>query len=197
MSLPSFVRWRSLAGSRDSWPPWLSSARTIDLSINHPRHVRRCQCCCRGSSTKSPMMLLPQRPSTCLTAQPAADLLPIRSCAQFSSLRPQGRRATLKVSAFESQAQPWKKSPAASSSRCAAAPALLFLSPVGSAACRLGSACRSGCSDVPWNYGEYALKQGSHTGTGSCGPCCAFHSLRLSLCGPCAGAQPLWGAQQQ
>lgn len=63
------------------------------------------------------MMLLPQRPSTCLTAQPAADLLPIRSCAQFSSLRPQGRRATLKVSAFESQAQPWKKSPAASSSR--------------------------------------------------------------------------------
>ena len=71
------------------------------------------------------MMLLPQRPSTCLTAQPAADLLPIRSYAQFSSLRPQGRRATLKVSAFESQAQPWKKSPAASSSRCAAAPALL------------------------------------------------------------------------
>ena len=114
-----------------------------DLPIKVSRHVKRSQCCCRGSSTKSPMMLLLQQSSTCLTAQPAADLLPMRFCAQFTPSRAQGRRATLKVSAFESQAQPWKKSPAASS-RCAAAPALLFLSPVSSAACRPGSSCRVG-----------------------------------------------------
>lgn len=158
--MSSGARWQA---AHICGQPCLSFRSIIGLLINYHRYVRRSLCCCRGSSTKSSMMLLPKHPSTCLTAQPAVDLLPIRSCAQVIPSRPQGRRATLKVRAFESQAQPWKKSSAASFSRCAAAPALLFLSPVRLAACRPGSARRVGCSDVSWNCGECALTKGSRT----------------------------------
>jgi len=63
------------------------------------------------------MMLLPQHMAPRLGGQAAADVLPVKSCPQYNSSRPVARRASLKVSAFETQTQPFKKS-SASSSRC-------------------------------------------------------------------------------
>ncbi len=64
-----------------------------------------------------PMMLLPQHKGPRLGGQAAADVLQVHLCPQYNSSRPAARRASLKVSAFETQAQPFKKS-SASSSRC-------------------------------------------------------------------------------
>ncbi|CAL5221889.1 g4153 [Coccomyxa viridis] len=61
------------------------------------------------------MMLVPQHAT--LSGRIAADHMQLECHQQFSSSRPVARRASLKVSAFESQTQPWKKSSSSSSSR--------------------------------------------------------------------------------
>lgn len=61
------------------------------------------------------MMLLSQHMGPLSSGRVAGDISHLGCHPQYNSSRPVARQASLKVSAFESQAQPWKKSPASSS----------------------------------------------------------------------------------
>ena len=71
-------------------------------------------------------MLLPQHAGLHSSGRVAGDISQLGCHLQFKSSRPVARQAGLRVSAFESQTQPWKKSPA-SSSRYMPAPCYCYI----------------------------------------------------------------------
>ena len=77
--------------------------------------LSRCSLLAQVSLATRSMMLVPQHAT--LSGRIAADHMQLECHQQFNSSRPVARRASLKVSAFESQTQPWKKSSSSSSSR--------------------------------------------------------------------------------
>ena len=89
----------ALACSAAATPPWFLPVHLlVQVSLSNRR-----------------VMLVSQHIGSCLPGRPAADTTSLGCHPQYSSSRPVARRASLKVSAFESQTQPWKKSPASSS----------------------------------------------------------------------------------
>ncbi|CAK0779755.1 hypothetical protein CVIRNUC_004843 [Coccomyxa viridis] len=61
-------------------------------------------------------MLASQQASMRLCGQASTDVLPCSSCHAFNPSKPRTHRAAVRVSAFDAQTQPWKKSPGSSSS---------------------------------------------------------------------------------